>query len=283
MIADLDETIRQLLTEELPVKNGDIDISFELPKREWSSRLSKPALNLYLYDVRENNVLRQPQWEQLNGGMPNKTQLKRSPMRVDCAYLITAWAADPEDEHRMLTRAVLALFRYPILPDHRLAGQLKNPPYEIRARVAQHDVLKDPSDLWNVLDNEMHAGVSYVVTLALDPWTEITAPVVRTRTLRLGQAQGLPWTTGIVPGTLGTPLIVIGGMVRNKKTGAPAAGIEVAIKGTGLIATTDAEGRYILGSLPSGAYTVIAWPVEGKPVQQKIQVPGEPADYDMEV
>jgi hypothetical protein len=287
MIADLDETLRQLLVDELPVKNGDIDISFDLPRREWSSRLAKPTINLYLYDVRENNVLRQPQWERVNGSSTMQAQLKRTPMRVDCSYFVTAWAADPEDEHRMLTRSLLALFRYPVLPDHRLVGQLKKPPYEIRARVAQHDVLKDPSDLWNVLDNEMRAGVTYVVTLALDPWTEITESIVRTRTLHLGQTQGLLTPTSpvpdLVPGTGGTPLVVIGGVICDAATGAPQAGIEVALNGTGYAATTDSYGRYRLGSMPPGGYTLVVWPREGKPIQKEIKIPGEPASYDMEV
>jgi hypothetical protein len=287
MIADLDETLRQLLIAELPVKNGDIDISFELPKREWSARLARPTVNLFLYDIRENNVLRQPQWERINSGSTTHAQIKRTPLRVDCSYLVTAWAADPEDEHRMLTRSLLALFRYPVLPDHRLVGQLKNPPYEIRAHIAQHDALKDASDLWSVLDNEMRAGVAYVVTLALDPWTEVTESIVRTRTLRLGQMQDPAAQNaaapGLVAGTESTPLVLFGGVIRDKQSGEPRAGIEVALKGTGHITTTDAQGRYKLGSLPPGAYTLVVWPTEGKPLQKKIEVPGEPASYDTEV
>ncbi len=205
MLADLDETLRQLLIVELPVKNGELDISFDLPKRDWSSRISKPTVNLFLYDVRENNVLRQHQWERptsspSNAGAPT-AHLKRTPLRVDCSYMITAWAADPEDEHRLLTRCMLALFRHPTLPSRFLVGTVQNPPFDIQARLAQHDALEDPSDLWNVLDNEMRPGVSYVVTLALDPWQEITGPLVRTRILRFGQAQGLPTRPDLVPGS----------------------------------------------------------------------------------
>ena len=58
MIADLDETLQQLLKNELPIKNGEIDIKFEQPKREWSARLSKPTVNFFLYDLRENVKLR---------------------------------------------------------------------------------------------------------------------------------------------------------------------------------------------------------------------------------
>ena len=65
MITDLDETIRQIMRAELPIKNGEIDVKFEQPKREWSARLSKPTVNFYLYDVRENHVLRQHHWEQI--------------------------------------------------------------------------------------------------------------------------------------------------------------------------------------------------------------------------
>ena len=63
MFADLDETMRQILIEELPVKNGEIDIHFDQPTREWSAKLSKPTLNIFLYDVRENNQLRQHVWQ----------------------------------------------------------------------------------------------------------------------------------------------------------------------------------------------------------------------------
>ena len=63
MIADLDESIRQLLIAEMPLKNGEVEISFDQPKREWSSRLSRPTVNFFLYDLRENTILRQQSWE----------------------------------------------------------------------------------------------------------------------------------------------------------------------------------------------------------------------------
>ena len=98
MLADLDETLRKLLMAEIPIKNGDVDISFDQPKREWSARLSKPAINLFLYDMRENNVLRQHQWERLDNNGQGTSDLatrKRTAFRVDCSYVITTWAADP--------------------------------------------------------------------------------------------------------------------------------------------------------------------------------------------
>ena len=97
MIDDLDEALRQLIIRELPIKNGDVDIAFEQPKRDWSSRLSRPTLNLFLYDLRENTKLRssQPLWENVRepGGA---TVQKRRPVRVDLRYLMTAWTSEAE-------------------------------------------------------------------------------------------------------------------------------------------------------------------------------------------
>ena len=282
MLADLDETIRRLLVDELPVKNGEIEISFDQPRRDWSSRISKPTINVFMYDVRENKELRRHQWERMNGNSrQDLARLKRTPMRVDCSYVVSVWAADPEDEHRLLTRCMMTLFRFPTLPENRLVDSLQNPPYEIQTRLAQHDTLTEPSDIWNVLDNELRPCVSYVVTLALDPWQVITAPIVRTRTFRLGQAQGLPQETALQADATRADMVLIGGVVSRGADGPPLRNIDVALKGTGYLATTDAEGRFLLGSVPPGTYTLIAWTSEGKPEQKEIEVPSEA--YDMEV
>jgi len=279
MIADLDETLRQLLIQELPVKNAEIEISFHQPKREWSTRLTKPTVNLFLYDLRENPTLRQPQWERIppsgNGGNPSgnhRARLKRSPMRVDCFYMLTTWAAEPEDEHRLLTRCLMTLFRFPILPGERLVGSLVNPPFDIQAQLAAHDRLTNPAEVWTALDNEMRPSVPYVITLALDPWTEVSGPIVRGMFLRTGQANQLPIAQKLLESTQ-TELVDIGGTVRSKSgEGDPVSGIQVAVKGTGLFATTDHRGRFVLGSLPAGNYTLVAWLPQGKPVEKGVSL-----------
>jgi hypothetical protein len=296
MIADLDETLRQLLIAEIPVKNGEVEISFDQPKREWSGRLSRPSINLFLYDVRENNVLRQHQWERLPDNGDGRAHLKRSPFRVDCFYMLTTWAAEPDDEHRLLTRALLALFRFPILTNDRLVGSLKNPPFEIQARLAAHDRLTNPAEVWSSLDNELRPSVSYIVTLALDPWKEITGPVVKTLTLRTGEAFKLPQERFYRQDVEPDEIVFIGGTVRDKAKGVPQAGIDVALKGTGYIGKTDDQGNFIFRGLQPGDYTLVAWFPEGKPgepprfTEKKIAVPRQGgsvgagySDYDLEL
>ncbi|MGE5463756.1 MAG: Pvc16 family protein [Syntrophothermus sp.] len=283
MIADLDETIRQLLIAEVPIKNGEIEISFDQPKREWSSHLSRPTVNFFLYDLRENPALRTHQWERLaeggNGG--RLAHLKRTPFRVDCLYMLTTWAVEPEDEHRLLTRCLMALFRFPVLPEDRLVGSLRNPMFEIQARLASHDRLTNPAEVWASLDNEMRPTVSYIVTLALDPWSEVTGPVVHTLTYRFGQAAGLPDTPRLDAPDPQANQIYISGTVWAKSK--PQVGIAVAVKGTGLFTKTDRQGRFVLGSLPSGEYTLVAWPPKGKPREKKVAVPAAGGTYDLEI
>lgn len=289
MIADLDETLRQLLISEMPIKNGEIEISFHQPKREWSTRLTRPAINLYLYDLRENPTLRAPQWERLpdhEGNGRNATQ-KRSPMRVDCFYMLTTWAAEPEDEHRLLTRSLMTLFRFPLIPPERLLGGLQNQEYEVPVRLAHHDRLTNPAELWGSLDNEIRPSVSLIITLALDPWTEVSGPVVRTLIFRSGQRTNIPGRPSLMENTL-SELVDIGGTVWDaRKSGKPAPGVEIAVKGTGLFTKTDDLGRFVLGSLPPGEYILVAWSADGKPRQKNIHLAAqgdqEDHDYDLEL
>lgn len=281
MIADLDETIRQLLIDEVPIKNGEIDIKFEQPKREWSARLNRPTVNLFLYDVRENNTLRQHQWQQMGHNGSPSAHKKRTPLRVDCHYVLTTWATEPEDEHRLLTRCLMALFRYPIIPEERLVGRLKDQPFEIQARLASHDKLMNPAEYWSAMDNELRPSVSYLFTLALEPWQELpTDFIVHTVTMRTGQAKAPTSKQLLVAGTVEERnTVYTGGTAHHNDK--PQANIEVALKGTNYISRTDSQGHYAFGNVPPGQYTLIIWPQKGKPIQKEIVVPSD--DYNIEL
>lgn len=282
MISDLDRTIENLLTDEIPIQNGEIDVKFDQPTREWSARLSRPTINLFLYDLRENNVLRQHQWERVmeaNGrSQPYSPSQKRTPFRVDCHYMLTAWGADPHDEHHLLTRAMLALFRYPILTPKQLTGDLENQPFKLQTRLASHDKLTNPAELWGSMDNEMRPSISYIVTLALDPWAAVTGPAVRTFTLNSGQADHLPDQRHLKEKTAVTNATIGGIITKSQK---PQSDLQITVKESGQSTITDNDGRFILGALPYGNHTIVVWSPEGKPKEKEITVPGD--NYDIEI
>ena len=122
MINDLDKTLETLLKQELKHLENLV-ISFETPAAEFNP--GKPALDLFLYDIRENRDLRSNEWQvERSAGMVTKLA---PPVRVDCSYMITAWAGSDDkailEEHKLLGQVMKALLRYPNLPAELLQGE----------------------------------------------------------------------------------------------------------------------------------------------------------------
>lgn len=262
MISDLEEVLRQLFIRELPVKNGEVNIEFHQPKREWSSRLSRPTLNVFLYDIHENSTLRQPEWQvERNNG---KAVKRRTPVRIDLHYMITAWANEPEDEHRLLTRTLLALYRNPELAEDLLPESLRSQPVPIPVRVAEHDALRNAADIWGVLDNELRPAVACTVTLALNPYQPVTGPLVRTRDLRFVLAQGEPGE--------GDQFWMVGGIIQSQR---PLEDLRLTLVERGLPVPVKEGGQFIIHNLEAGEYTLEVSAKGRKPAHHKLIVPSE--------
>jgi hypothetical protein len=271
LLADLDESIRQLLIRYVPLDPTAVEVSFEAPDREWSGRLSRPTLNCFLYDLRENHDLRHNDWET---SRTNGSHQKRKPfVRIDASYQVSAWARAPEDEHHLLWRALVALVRNPILPEDVLQGALREQSVPLPAKVGQPDQTpRNPADLWQALDNRIRPAVAYVVTLALDPDLQITSPLVFTSFTRLQRLGGEAMREQVQ----------IAGTVRAKDAArTPTGGATVRIKETGDAAVTDAEGRFVFSHAPRGAITLVTQ-IDGRSeVAQSFDVPA--ASYDLDV
>ena len=271
MITDLDQAIQQMLVAEIPIENHDVDISFDQPKREWSAKLSRPTINLYLYDVRENTELRQTNWVVERGDNGQATK-KRPPRRIDLAYLITAWTNTAEDEHRLLWRALWALMRHPELPEDLLQGDLVGSEVPIRASVAQPDEIPNVSDLWGVLDNELRPSLHLVATLPLDLVQVIKGPLVRSKRIRVEQ--------GLEEEGPFEEITQVGGTVRDTE-GRPLVGAAVWVRERGFTTTTDEEGRYAFPNLAPGSYTFVVSSDAGDRLEKEVAVLSR--DYDLQV
>src|SRR5215471_20999293 len=95
MIDDLDRSVEELLRRELPpALVGQVAISFASPDSEFPpASVTLPAVDLFLYDVRENRELRSTEWifDRRDDGTATR---RRAPVRIDCSYLITAWSSE---------------------------------------------------------------------------------------------------------------------------------------------------------------------------------------------
>src|SRR5262249_181037 len=115
VFADLDETLRQLLYREVPLGQTDVAVVFERPDRGRGARFRRPRVDLFLYDLSENRDLRETGWNATLNGNGGAT-LRWPPLRVDLRFLVTVWAQEVEDEHRLLYHLYRTLRRVTEVP-----------------------------------------------------------------------------------------------------------------------------------------------------------------------
>ena len=194
MFDDLDRTLTQLLKQGLP--SGvvqQVSISFAPPDDSFPpSSVSLPAIDLFLYDIRENRELRSKEWE-LERRSDGTALRRRPPVRVDCSYLITAWPSKASstpayDEHMLLGEVLKVLLRYPTIPDQVQQGSLKGQDPGMPAATIQPGQLQSMGEFWQALGGKAKAALNYTVTIALEPFDpEDTGPLVTDKLLKFRQ------------------------------------------------------------------------------------------------
>ena len=188
MIDDLDRTLEELLKQELPPALAEqVAISFEAPDDQFPpASVTLPAIDLFLYDVRENRELRTNEWVVERGDLT--VTRTRPPVRVDCSYLISCWASESapnpaQDEHRLLGEAMTILLRYPILPANVLQGSLLGQELALRAASLHPTLLQSVGEFWQAMGGKPKACLNYTVTISVQPFEgQETPPVLETNT-----------------------------------------------------------------------------------------------------
>lgn len=253
MIRDLSLTLQAVLDDPaLAVDFPDLlaaQVAFDRPSENFTPNVS--TINLFLFDVRENLELRSNE--------PDITlqarvyQIRQAPIRVACSYLVTAWPAGGGDlalqEHHLLSQALLVLARYPKVPPSFLRGALVGQEPLLPMMTAKSEGVSEPHEFWAAIGNKMRPSFVVTVTISMQPFPQaVLAPEVIASSVRLDRrAPG-----GQVPGA--TARFRIGG--RATQGGVAVADASVELRELGLSARTDGEGRYQIGAMPAGTYTL---------------------------
>jgi len=277
---DLDSTLTQLLNDapatELPqLRNADV--SFLTP--DFNFAPGQETVDLFLYEVKENRDLRDPTpiVERADG-----TFLLRSPpMRVDCSYISTTWAAGAPGaarvaaEHRLLGQALIWLSRFPVIPQQYLQGVLASPQriYPLPTMVAQMDPNQHAGDFWTAMGIAPRPALYLTVTTELPLSTATAGPLVTTTDVGYRQDDVLAsqeeWFN-------------FGGLVRDV-AGAPVSDAFVALDPTGRLETTDTDGRFTFVKVAAGMnYVLRVRAVDHADVARAIQVPAPSGEYDLQ-
>ncbi|NJN55204.1 MAG: DUF4255 domain-containing protein [Anaerolineae bacterium] len=192
MFQDLDDTLAALLQRELPLNN--VAISFAAPDNTFPPiEVTPPAVDFFLYDIRENLNLRSNEWTDVR--QPNGNVSRQRPStRVDCSYLITAWSSAANavrDEHRLLGEVMRVLLRYRRLPADILQGSLVGHEPPVRSLVIREGFLQSPGEFWQALGGKPKAALHYTLTLAVNVFpVEDIGPAVTEKVIKW--KQGVP-------------------------------------------------------------------------------------------
>lgn len=188
MLHELDQTLAALLKNELPGRD-QVTVSFAAPDDAFS--VVPPAVDLFLYDIRENLELRSND-DVLEYRDDLKVARIRPPVRVDASYLITAWPGtgggqsdSSEDEHKLLSAVMWTLLRHPRLPRKYLKGSLAAQHLPLPVSTLQPGRLQSLGEFWQALGGKPKAALNYTVTMPVDVEDEEEYNVVVERAFRV--------------------------------------------------------------------------------------------------
>jgi hypothetical protein len=266
-IADLDEALRTLLKRELD-KHGfeGVEIAFDAPAKEWSGKLTGPAVNLFLYDMREalDRAAATPSERRTNG----VAVVSDPPLQLELTYAVTAWTKAVEDEHRLLSQVLAVLFSYSTVPPDVIAQNASTT--LARAETSVGRPREEKADFWTSVGGQYKASIDYVVQIVIESGaTFVRGPEVRTTTIRTLQSDR--------PRSTMEELHRMGGTVADPDN-APLAGAWVALPDSGRWAATDQDGRFTFARVAPGKYKVVARTTDGHEAEATVTVPGGRCD-----
>lgn len=268
-IADLDEALRRLLERELARHGFDgVAISFDAPSRDWSAKLTGPAVDLFLYDLREAGSRAEltPAERRADG----QATVTAPPLRLELSYAVTAWTKAVEDEHRLLSQVVAILHSYRRLPPELLTGPIAGNPRLGEAETSVGRPREGKADFWTSVGGQYKASIDFSVIITFDSGASASrGPAVRTQTIRASVSDGR--NDAVVE------LHRFGGFLRDSH-GAPVAGAWVALPESGLWTATDHHGRFVLNRVQTGKQPLVARTLTGQELTTEVTVPGDRVD-----
>lgn len=194
MIHEVDEVLRRLLTGGALAGSG-VEVTFDAPTRDWAARRNAPAINAYLYDIREDVHRRQ------RGHMPVRDErevivkLRQPPRWFRLSYLVTAWTKQPQDEHRLISAVLATLIPKEMLSPAELPESLGALGMSVPLSVAGIQTeSRSLAEIWSALGGELKPSLDVVVTAPFPAFPEYDAgpPVTEGAAVRVRALDGAP-------------------------------------------------------------------------------------------
>lgn len=177
MLHLVDEALTAHLRADVPL-DASIDIDFSLPDKEWSSALTRPVVNVYLWDVQRETKGNKGGLEEV---VRDGKMVRRLPLpRVRLGYFVSVWAGEESDEHLLLGRVMRSALRAKAIDNSLIPPGLVEPGTGIDLSLGSQD-RRVALDFWRNIDGRFRPGLELEVRLSVDLGLETPAgpPVER--------------------------------------------------------------------------------------------------------
>ena len=171
----IDHALEQYLREQVPLPTSDVDVAFNAPAKDWSARISRPTVNLFLWDVRRAASKQRAGIDQVE--IEGRTFRRTPPRALELRYLVTAWSSEHRDEHQLLGNVATTILTSRALPNRFLPDTFELPDGRpVTLSLATTADLK-PNDFWSSIDGQLKPGLDVVVSFRVaTPLTEVAEP-----------------------------------------------------------------------------------------------------------
>lgn len=184
----IDRALERYLRDEVPLRESTIGLAFDPPDKDWGSGLSRPTVNVFLWDVARAERAGVSGLDERRGD--DGVERRRSSPRVEFRYLITAWATEVADEHRLLGDVLRTILSKRELPSDSLPDGLVEGPCRVFVETEDQ---RQRGDFWSALGGRYKPAIRVMVS-ALIPVDEWTPAAKAPTSIDLGVEPGLPKT-----------------------------------------------------------------------------------------
>lgn len=185
MIHHIDRALEQFLRTSVPLPVDSVDISFRSPDAPWTASLTRPTVDVFLWDLGLDHRAQQAGVEESVG--QNGDRRWRAPMPVVALrYLMTVWTSEHRDEHELLGAVLTAVLGHQQLPESVLPDALVGSRCSLALADDNH---RCPLELRSSASNKAAVDFQIAIPVAATAWhvrgpavEQVAAAVVRTDT-----------------------------------------------------------------------------------------------------
>lgn len=156
-IGDITRSLADLLTNEQDPRDS-FGVSLKSPADEEIDE-NRPTVNLFLFRIEENPFAKNRSWQPAGDDA-----LQKTPLSLNLFYVLTAYAKQQEDGHRVLGEAMRIFYDHAIIEPTLLGEPLQHTADPLKLDLCAFN-LEDLTRVWNAFNKQYRLSVCYQVRI----------------------------------------------------------------------------------------------------------------------